>query len=318
MNLNFRTDLAEEEIKRINTSDLLGIKVSKDELNGISFEKTIIDEEHDGRINKKPGTYYTIDLRNQAINDNDVSNKVIKTLSIILIEMMKELKILDRKGMIIGLGNINITPDSLGPYAVDNIIVTRHLFKNGLNSQGFSEISGYSPGVMGTTGIETSDIVSAIKDKVDVDYLIVVDALASSDATKVNKTIQLTDTGISPGSGVGNKRKEISYDTFQIPVIAIGVPTVVDAATLTTNILTHLENHLKKIDSTNNYLGQFGRLDETSRKELLGEALSNTLYEMMVTPKEIDEVIEDLGKIIASSIDIAVHKNLREEYLTIA
>lgn len=318
MNLNFRTDLAEEEIKRINTSDLLGIKVSKDELNGISFEKTIIDEEHDSRINKKPGTYYTIDLRNQAINDNDVSNKVVKTLSIILIEMMKELKILDKKGMIIGLGNINITPDSLGPYAVDNIIVTRHLFKNGLNSQGFSEISGYSPGVMGTTGIETSDIVSAIKDKVDVDYLIVVDALASSDATKVNKTIQLTDTGISPGSGVGNKRKEISYDTFQIPVIAIGVPTVVDAATLTTNILTHLENHLKKIDSTNNYLGQFGRLDETSRKEILGEALSNTLYEMMVTPKEIDEVIEDLGKIIASSIDIAVHKNLREEYLTIA
>ena len=318
MNLNFRTDLAEEEIKRINTSDLLGIKVSKDELNGISFEKTIIDEEHDGRINKKPGTYYTIDLRNQAINDNDVSNKVIKTLSIILIEMMKKLKILDKKGMIIGLGNINITPDSLGPYAVDNIIVTRHLFKNGLNSQGFSEISGYSPGVMGTTGIETSDIVSAIKDKVDVDYLIVVDALASSDATKVNKTIQLTDTGISPGSGVGNKRKEISYDTFKIPVIAIGVPTVVDAATLTTNILTHLENHLKKIDSTNNYLGQFGRLDETSRKEILGEALSNTLYEMMVTPKEIDEVIEDLGKIIASSIDIAVHKNLREEYLTIA
>lgn len=318
MNLNFRTDLAEEEIKRINTSDLLGIKVSKDELNGISFEKTIIDEEHDGRINKKPGTYYTIDLRNQAINDNDVSNKVVKTLSIILIEMMKKLKILDKKGMIIGLGNINITPDSLGPYAVDNIIVTRHLFKNGLNSQGFSEISGYSPGVMGTTGIETSDIVSAIKDKVDVDYLIVVDALASSDATKVNKTIQLTDTGISPGSGVGNKRKEISYDTFQIPVIAIGVPTVVDAATLTTNILTHLENHLKKIDSTNNYLGQFGRLDETSRKEILGEALSNTLYEMMVTPKEIDEVIEDLGKIIASSIDIAVHKNLREEYLTIA
>ena len=220
--------------------------------------------------------------------------------------------------MIIGLGNINITPDSLGPYAVDNIIVTRHLFKNGLNSHGFSEISGYSPGVMGTTGIETSDIVSAIKDKVDVDYLIVVDALASSDATKVNKTIQLTDTGISPGSGVGNKRKEISYDTFQIPVIAIGVPTVVDAATLTTNILTHLENHLKKIDSTNNYLGQLGRLDETSRKELLGEALTNTLYEMMVTPKEIDEVIEDLGKIIASSIDIAVHKNLREEYLTIA
>ena len=318
MNLNFRTDLAEEEIKRINTSDLLGIKVSKDELNGISFEKTIIDEEHDDRINKKPGTYYTIDLRNQAINDNDVSNKVVKTLSIILIEMMKKLKILDKKGMIIGLGNINITPDSLGPYAVDNIIVTRHLFKNGLNSQGFSEISGYSPGVMGTTGIETSDIVSAIKDKVDVDYLIVVDALASSDATKVNKTIQLTDTGISPGSGVGNKRKEISYDTFQIPVIAIGVPTVVDAATLTTNILTHLENHLKKIDSTNNYLGQFGRLDETSRKEILGEALSNTLYEMMVTPKEIDEVIEDLGKIIASSIDIAVHKNLREEYLTIA
>lgn len=311
----FRTDIAEEEIRRINETSLKGVQVEKNTLYNINVEKVIIENEHDERINKKVGTYYTIDLRHKNIHDNEVSNNIIKTVSTVLIQLMNNIGILNKKGMIIGLGNINITPDSLGPFTIDNIIVTRHLFKNGIQNNGYSEISGYSPGVMGTTGIETSDIVEAIKEKIDVDYIIVVDALASSDTTKVNKTIQITDTGISPGSGVGNKRKEISKDTFGIPVIAIGVPTVVDAQTLTTDILERLESHLYKQDKNNDFLGLFGNLNNLERKELLGEAINNSLYDMMVTPKEIDEVIEDLSKIISSSIDIAVHENLRSEYL---
>ena len=316
MKKHFRTDLASEEIARINENDIFGVKSSVEEIDQIFIEKTKIDKEHDERIHKKPGMYYTIDLRNVNYHDHTVSDSIIKVLSKILIELLKTKKVLDKKGMIIGLGNINITPDSLGPYTIDNIVVTRHLFKNGMNSDGYSEISGYSPGVMGTTGLETSDIVLAIKNKIDVDYIIVVDALASSDSTKVNKNIQITDTGISPGSGVGNKRKEISYDTFGIPVIAVGVPTVVDATTLTTDILEHLEKHINNQHKDLEFMGTLGRLSNIERKQLLSEALVNSLYEMMVTPKEIDEVVEDLSKIIASSIDIAVHNCLRMEYLS--
>lgn len=315
MKNHFRTDLASEEIARIKENEIFGVKSSVEKVDQINIEKTIIDQEHDERIHKKPGTYYTIDLRNVNYHDHTVSDSIVKILSKILIELLNDKNVLDKKGMIIGLGNINITPDSLGPYTVDNIIVTRHLFKNGINGDGYSEISGYSPGVMGTTGIETGDIVLAIKNKIDVDFIIVIDALASSDSTKVNKTIQITDTGISPGSGVGNKRKEISYDTFGIPVIAVGVPTVVDATTLTTDILEHLEEHIKKQTPNVEFMGTLGKLTSVERKQLLSEALVNSLYEMMVTPKEIDEVVEDLSKIIASSIDVAVHESLRTEYL---
>lgn len=316
MKEHFRTDLAIEEVARIPDNDILGVKLSTEEYDNIIVEKTCIEKEHDDRIKKKPGTYYTIDLRNVNYHDHQISDKIVKILSKVLIDLLNSKKVLDKKGMIIGLGNINITPDSLGPYTIDNIIVTRHLFKNGMNSDGYSEISGYSPGVMGTTGIETSDIVLAIKNKIDVDYIIIVDALASSDSTKVNKTIQITDTGISPGSGVGNKRKEISNDTFGIPVIAVGVPTVVDATTLTTDILEHLEEHISKQTPNLEFMGTLGKLSKIERKQLLSEALVNSLYEMMVTPKEIDEVVEDLSKIIASAIDISVHQTLRAEYLS--
>ena len=221
----------------------------------------------------------------------------------------------ESKVLIVGLGNNKSTPDALGPLVIDNILITNHLFEYSNVEDGFIRTFGIKPGVFAATGIETSDIVFAIKNKIDVDYIIVVDALASSDSTKVNKTIQITDTGISPGSGVGNKRKEISFKTFGIPVIAIGVPTVVDASTLTTDILEQLEDHIKKQTPDLEFLGTLGDLSKLERKQLLNEALVNTLYEMMVTPKEIDEVIEDLSKIIASSIDIAIHDKLRQEYL---
>ncbi len=311
----FRTDLAIEEISKISDESIKGVKTMNEHCYDIPINKTIIEDDHDDRINKKPGIYYTIDLRSVNYHDHENSDKVSKALSLILIKLLEKENVLDKKGMIIGLGNINITPDSLGPYTIDNIIVTRHLFKNGMNNVGYSEISGYSPGVMGTTGIETSDIVYAIKEKIDVNYIIIVDALASSDTTKVNKTIQITNTGISPGSGVGNKRKEISKEVFGIPVIAVGVPTVVDATTLTTDILEHLENYINKDNPNLEFMGSLGSLSNLERKQLLSEALVNSLYEMMVTPKEIDEVIEDLSKIIACSIDMAVHNKLREEYL---
>ena len=185
-------------------------------------------------------------------------------------------------------------------------------------SEGFSEVSAISPGVMGTTGIETFDIIKAVKEKIDIDFMIVVDALASNSTKRVNKTIQITDTGISPGSGVGNKRKELSEETVGIPVIAVGVPTVVDAVTITNDTINYVIDYLiKDTKQTNNnskelLMGQIGLLNEEEKRALMYDILSPTGYNLMVTPKEVDEDISDLSKIIASGINFAVHYGVLE------
>lgn len=313
--LIFRTDLALEEVGKISNEKLEGVKIEERFFENIKIIETKINEKHDSRLTKAPGRYYTIDLQNLNINDNNTQENIIKALSNVLTDLIKSKNLLNKKAMVVGLGNINVTPDSLGPYTLDNIIVTRHLFSNDIISDGYSQVSGYSPGVMGTTGIETYDIIKGIFEKAPTDFLIVVDALASSDINRINKTIQITDTGISPGSGVGNKRKEISFKTLNVPVIAIGVPTVIDAVTLSNDVLEkviiHMNKHLNSIDN----IGLLSKITFDERKLLIDEVIGNTVYNMMVTPKEIDEIIEDYGKIIASSIDIALHEKLRNEYL---
>ena len=317
MNITFRTDIATEEIGKINTKKLEGVLTKELNYYNIPINKTKINIKHDKRLTKAAGLYFTLDLQKLNINDNKTQEDIIKALSKVLVNILKTKKLLNKKAMVIGLGNINVTPDSLGPYTLDNIIVTRHLFSNNIINEGYSEVSGYSPGVMGTTGIETSDIVKAIFDKVKADFIIVVDALASLDTNRVNKTIQITDTGISPGSGVGNKRKEISKKTMNVPVIAIGVPTVVDAITLSNDILDKVIEELeRKLKDKSQNLGILSTISFDERKSLITEVIGNTGYNLMVTPKEIDEVIEDYGKIIGSSIDIALHENLRNEYLS--
>lgn len=311
---NYRTDIAYEEVAKLN-EELVGVKVNEREYGDIKVIKTKINTKHDKRVLKKPGVYYTIDFNNLNIHNNDSAEKIIQVLANILVEILKSKKVLDKSGMLIGLGNINVTPDSIGPYTLDNVIVTRHLFVNDQNNTGYSNVSGYSPGVMGNTGIETSDIVNAIYNKVGADFLIVVDALATSSVSRINKTIQITDTGISPGSGVGNKRKEISKETMGIPVIAVGIPTVVDAKTLTIDLINKA---LEFLESNYPNSESFKKLKEINNKELidiLDQATHNSLYDMVVTPKEIDEVVEDISKILAAGIDIAVHKKLRDTYL---
>ena len=240
--------------------------------------------------------------------------------------------------LIVGLGNDNITPDAIGPYVVDNIVVTRHLALNDELHKGYSNVSAISPGVMGTTGIETYDVIEAVRNKIDVDYIIVVDALASSSIARVNKTIQITDTGIQPGSGVGNKRKEISFNTMRIPVFAVGIPTVVDAVTIASNTLDYVIKYLSleyndMIPSVNKlspsgldikydeisepalklkeeFLGKIGLLNEIELKNLFSEVLTPNGYNLMVTSKDIDLEVEDLSKIVAWGINKALHESI--------
>lgn len=320
----FRTDLAYDEVEYLDLVETLKTE------SGINISKLNVDNDLSNKINKKAGFYYTIDLVDDSFHDYKKSELIEEEVANILRELLKEEKVLGKRCLVVGLGNINVTPDALGPYTLDNVIVTRHLFTAGTVSDKYSEVSGISPGVMGSTGIETFDIIKSIVNDIDIDYLIVVDALCSSSIKRINKTIQITNTGISPGSGVGNRRKEISKETLGLPVIAVGIPTVVDFVTIASEIMDlvvkYLDFHSKeetvnflnptdlnleerKVDKKlkTKVLGEVGKLTEEQKKELLYDVVNNGGYNMIVTPKEIDLDIEDLSKIVAMSINKAVH-----------
>ena len=339
--INFRTDLACESVLRFK--DELSTISETCEKGKIKITKTFVDKNDEEKLSKKPGTYYAIELNDTNFHDMKSCQEIEIAVMEVLTELINNYQLKDKKCLVIGLGNINVTPDSLGPYVLDNIVVTRHLFKMDTVNIGYNEVSGISPGVMGTTGIETFDIIKAVVNEIKVDYVIVVDALAAASIARVNKTIQITDTGISPGSGVGNKRKELSIDTLGIPVFAIGVPTVVDAVTIAADSMDYIVKYLnQKVEGVNvpannlslqeakieydelneapnnvkeHFMGQVGLLEEYQVRDLIETVLSPNGYNMMVTPKEIDADVEDLAKILAMGINITLHDSMKETYL---
>ena len=256
--------------------------------------------------------YYNIDTRAIKTHDTDDLNNCIEVVSDVLNEVKKYSNIKkDAKCLVVGLGNINVTPDSLGPLVCDNVIVTRHMFITNDEevSQGISEVSALAPGVMGTTGIETYDIVDAVIKKVDIDFVIVVDALAARSIERINKTIQITNAGITPGSGVGNSRKELSLKTIGKPVIAIGVPTVVDAVTIANDTIDIIMKYLSEHNPENKekLFGIIGELTNEDKRMLIDEILTDSGFNMIVTPKEVDIDINDLTRVISGAIDRALH-----------
>ncbi len=324
-----RTDLAIDVI----SDDLEGIESSVEKFNDIKVTNVLVKEVGSKKINKKIGNYITIEFSD--ITDYNHSEALKEVFSKKLKCLLEKMKINSSAScLIIGLGNDKSTPDALGPLVINNILVTNHLFLYGDVEKGFRKVSAISPGVMGQTGIETSDLIKGIISSIDTDFIIVVDALASQSIERVNKTIQMTDTGIHPGSGIGNKRKEISSDTLKKPVIAIGVPTVVDAVTIVSDTINYMYKHysytkdninkpsnrlitggvnyLKKDVSVDNNLkqelfGVVGNLNDDEVKQLIFEVLSPIGYNLMVTPKEIDFEIEKLSDIIGNGINRALH-----------
>lgn len=329
-----RTDLAIESVNQ--TKDLEGIEVSTDMIGDIKVTEVNINEIGSKKIDKKVGNYITIEF--EDITDTNNKNKVLDVFSDKLKELIKKIGIYDNHScLVIGLGNDRSTPDSLGPLSINNILVTNHLFELGELSSGFRRVSAINPGVMGTTGIETSDIISSIAGSIKPDFIIVIDALASGAIERVNKTIQMTDTGIHPGSGVGNSRKEISKEILGIPVIAIGVPTTVDAVTIVSDTINYMYKHFtytkENIDNPRNklmigvpnylkkdikvkkqdkskILGLVGNLEDEEVRQLIFEVLTPVGYNLMVTPKEIDFVVEKLADIIGNGINKTLHKNV--------
>ena len=328
-----RTDLAIEAIEGVDIKDgIVSKEMTKD---GIKITTVDVLEGGIKLINKKMGRYITIEF--EDIIDTDRKDTVKQVFSSELRDLLKFLNIKEEDTcLLIGLGNDKSTPDALGPSVADNIIVTKHLFDLGSVSEGYRSVSAISPGVMGQTGIETSEIIFGIVERVKPDFVIIIDALASSSLSRINKTIQMTDSGIHPGSGVGNARKEISYDLLKIPVIAIGIPTVVDAVTIVSDTINYMqkqmaynkkninnpvnklitpnmidytkENHDLTVADKEKLMGIIGTLDDDKRRQLIYEVLSPIGYNLMVTPKEIDFLIEKLSDIVAGGINNALHR----------
>lgn len=332
-----RTDLAIEKID--SKKNIKGITSKEEIIDGIKVTDVKVLEEGSLIINKKPGKYITIEF--DDVTDFNNREKVIKVFSSCFSKMLKNSGINENDScLVIGLGNEKSTPDALGPLVINNILVTRHLFELGCASDGFRNVSAISPGVTGKTGIETSDLILNIVQTIKPDFVIVIDALASKSLERVNTTIQMTDTGIHPGSGIGNQRKEISASTIGIPVIAVGIPTVVDAVTIVSDTINYMHKHYsytkKNINNPINrlipggminYLKEEISVDESDKLKLLGyigslndfeirtlvfEVLSPIGYNLMVTPKEVDFVMEKLSDVISLGINKALHKNVND------
>lgn len=321
-----RTDLAIDQIEE--KTKLKGVKHNTEIIDNIKITTVKLDEANS--LNKKKGKYITLEF--EDVTDSKNRENVTNVLTKVLKEILKLNN--DSFGLVVGLGNDKSTPDSLGPLVVNDIVVTNHLYILNELSDNYKRVAAINPGVMGETGIETSDIIDSIVKKVKPSFLIVIDSLASKSIERLNKTIQITDTGIHPGSGIGNKRKEISFETFGIPVIAIGVPTVVDATVivsdtinfiyknyafnkeymnnpkskLTYNNVDYLKRELKEDKKDKQeLLGLVGTLNEEELQTLLYEVLNPIGYNLMVTPKEIDFVIKKLSNIISNSINNSIH-----------
>ena len=311
--ISIRTDLALEarEIyeEGDSSSEIPGVKLDKKELeNCIVTKVEIIDEQGSKIMNKGIGKYITLESNLMKFDDDESREEVINYLKDELIEILGTDK--SKKTLVIGLGNWNITSDALGPKTVSKTLVTRHIFKNYNKDydDDFTEVAGLSPGVMGITGIETSEIVKSIVDRIKPDRVIAIDALASRKMERVNTTIQISTAGISPGGGVGNKRKALNKEYLGVDVIAIGVPTVVDAATLTSDVLDMaIDNLINQSDGVGDFYSMLKQLKEEEKYNLIKESLDPYDKNLIVTPKDIDDTIENLSIIISEGLNRSLH-----------
>lgn len=310
--INFNTDLAVERSdiyrKANNIEDKIeGIETEEQEVNDkikISRVK-IINEKGAEAIGKPIGNYITVDIKKLKIADNSDIQKAAETVT----EELKELidKHVNKQGeiLIVGLGNVYVTPDSLGPKVVKDIDVTRHLLKYAPEyiSPETRPVTAIAPGVLGTTGIETMEIIQGIVENVKPKLVIVIDSLSSKSIERISSTVQIADTGIVPGAGVGNARNEISQNTLKIPVIAIGVPMVVEAATIAADSIDLFIEKLQQDAKSNDYLNE---LKNVNKYDMIREALATKEYNLIVTPKEIDDLIENMKDVVARGINFAI------------
>lgn len=309
---NFRTDLADERrdlYKKANNveNEVEGIESQQEDVNEkIKITRVkITSEQGEQAIGKPKGEYITIDIK----KINLLTEEELEDASKILAEELKRLigeKIEFKDDvLIVGLGNEEVTPDALGPNVIKNVEITRHIinYLPQYIDENTRPVSAIAPGVLGTTGIETLEIIKGVVEHIKPKLLIVIDALASRSMERISSTIQISNTGIVPGAGVGNTRKEISENTLSIPVIAIGIPTVVETAVVVNDALDIFIEKLQQEAKSNDYLNE---IKEKDNYEEIKEALLPKDFNFIVTPKEIDELVFNMGKVVANGINMSL------------
>ena len=303
-NYSIRTDLALEDKERFEADnvEISGVSVEEeyDEENEIHITEVKITTENGSKSMRKPiGTYITMEIANLMLPDETYHHIVSKQIAKYVKKLIR-LSNTEYTVLVVGLGNREVTPDALGPRMVEKLSVTRHIVreygKYAFGNQISNMISAIAPGVMGQTGMETYEIVKGISESIKPDLVIVVDALAARNTKRLNRTIQITDTGIHPGSGVGNHRNEISKDTIGVPVLALGVPTVVTAETIIRDTMEQTFRDLQIKDKYEIY-------------QEMQDSIAPHLYSMFVTPKDIDEAIETISTTIAEGLNILFSEN---------
>ncbi|GIO34133.1 MULTISPECIES: GPR endopeptidase [Paenibacillus] len=313
---NVRTDLAvdaRELAAKQYPDSIPGVDEEVSEKDGIKVTRlNVLTDEGSQAIGRLKGHYVTLEVPGLRNGDTGLQERVAEAFAkefedfLTLIGIQKKDTVL-----IVGLGNWNVTPDSLGPLVVENVLVTRQYFELMPDqvAPGYRQISAIAPGVLGITGIESSEIVQGIVDRTKPDLIIAIDALASRSLERVNTTIQIADIGIHPGSGIGNKRRGLTKEVLGVPCIAIGVPTVCYASTIVNNVMEMMKKHFGgDQQQTREIMGLLDSISENERLALVKEVLEPLGHDLIVTPKEIDEFIEDIANIVASGLNASLHE----------
>lgn len=315
--INFKTDMADERVdtyKRVNNlTEIDGVKVeSKNDEIVTTTTVDVLNENGATALSKEIGKYITMEIKDIKYLEEKDKNKIINTLSNEIKNLIGEDK--TKSILVVGLGNIYVTPDSLGPKVVQTVDITRHLinFAKDLVEPDTRSVSALSPGVLGTTGIETSEIITSVCNEVKPDIVIAIDSLATSSINRLGTTIQLSNTGITPGAGVRNKREGINQNTLNVPVIAIGVPTVVDMATITSEAIDKMVEVTKqKIENGDNSVNKeqiekvINIFNDDNKYNMIANVLDTDNF--IVTPKEIDDVIQIVSDLISGGINMSIN-----------
>lgn len=319
---NIRTDLAlegnelfqEQQLKEQKQENRMppGVEVENAGSEDIKITRVkVVSEEGEKAIGKPMGNYITLEVPGLRYHQQELYENTCKELAK---ELTKIIKLEEHDTvLVIGLGNWNVTPDALGPKVVSSLMVTRHLLEYVPEEvdEGVRPVCAIAPGVLGITGMETGEIVKSIAEKIKPKLVIAIDALASRRMDRVSTTIQICDTGIAPGAGVGNKRMELNKDTLGIPVIGIGIPTVVDAATMANDTIDMvIDNLIKEAGQGTDFYNMLKGLDRQLKQELIEETLSPQIGNFFVTLKEVDDIIERMSKAIANGLNIALHTGI--------
>lgn len=303
MNFQIRTDLALEtrEIyqKAQNIeNEVPGVETKIDDSDNdfLFTEVNILSDEGASLLNKPIGNYITIESKYMNDEVESIDKKIINKLA----STIKDISHIVKKDsvLVVGLGNSDVTPDALGPKVVDNLSITRHLIEYApeLVNENTRAVSAIVPGVLGTTGIETSDIVKGIVEKTKPDLVIVVDALAAKDMNRISRTIQVSNTGITPGSGVKNNRFSLTRDSLGVPVIAVGVPTVVGVPTIVNEAIEYVSEKIPDVKTP------------LENENYMQNILENKDFDFMVTPNDIDDIISNISRLVSEGINTALHE----------